>query len=155
MSEAVKQEINAMTLVESKWYELVTDSPLITVQDRHGARQIEALFAGVARIEEQRAIDAFAERLVRVAKYHRVRALTANPARQRFIRTNGVDRMLHQKFAAAQFHEFDLSEIQKRIRVADDGRYGCDRLQFENDRGRADVPAVQDVIDPGEHSLDL
>lgn len=141
-------------IVELQLQKLWSNVALIAVEDGHTTRQREALFAGITGIEKQHAADRFAERLVRVAEHDGVRTFGNKPVFQVIRQRPRVNDVMHQKVPSPQVHSFGQVERQPGVGVAEHGCYRRNRFEREQQRVRADIARVENVINAGEELRD-
>jgi len=124
----------------------MTKATLVAMQDGDTAFEGETLFARVTGIEVKNPSDGFAERFVRVAKQDDVRSLSSDALFQFIRKRVWIDDVVYEKLSPTQLDHLGEFQIQKRICIAEDRSYWRDICQFEQQRVRSDVAAVQDVI---------
>jgi hypothetical protein len=62
---------------------------------------------------------------------------------------------MDENFSVRKVNNFRFLEVQSRIIVAQNGGDGRDLFQFQNDRGKADVARVQNMLRAREKSANF
>ena len=118
------------------------------MQNRNRPLHPKTQFPRVTRIEIERPLQRFAERLVRVAKHYDIRAFPSEPRLKRVIQVVRIHNMMEQEFATVQLNHLSLSITETGVvsvaRDRRDRRYTLQRQQYF---WKPYITCVQDTVD--------
>ena len=129
-----------------KFGELGGDAGVVAVEDGDAAFEGEALFASVTGIEVKGVADRFAELFVGMAEDDDVRIFADDLAFDFVVRRFGIDDVVNEKFAAAEFDKFGFFVVDAGVVVAEDSSDGGDVFEVEDEKGQTNIASVDNMI---------